>query len=196
MDKYIMSEGKIIPIHLRNVPPPCETFDHRSLLVFLAKWIKPQIYVEYGVRNSNVLSPMLDYCEKIYAVDLSPCNYSQNSKIKFYQMSTDDFCTQIIDKEKLLIDMVFIDADHSHEQSLKDFNNIFPFVIEDGLILLHDTYPYDIAFTDPSYCHDAYKTAWYIKQNYQDKCEIVTLPFNPGFSIVRKCKKQLAWKDK
>ena len=48
----------------------------------------------------------------------------------------------------------------------------------------------------PKFCDDAYKTALHIKQNYIDEWEIVTLPFNPGLSILKKINrnKQILWK--
>ena len=39
------------PIYLRNVPPPAETFDHKTLFDFLCSWIKPECYLELGVRD-------------------------------------------------------------------------------------------------------------------------------------------------
>ena len=50
-------------------------------------------------------------------------------------------------------------ADHSYEQSLKDFLNVKDRVIEDGFIFFHDTYPYDPSMMDVGQCNDVYKTA-------------------------------------
>mgnify|MGYP003341982137 CR=1 FL=1 len=51
---------------------------------------------------------------------------------------------------------------------------------------MHDTYPISEKFLDKGYCGDSYKTAWHIRQNYGQKCEIVTMPFHPGLSIIKK----------
>jgi len=59
-------------------------------------------------------------------------------------------------------------------------------VIEDGIIFLHDTYPYSPSMFRPDLCNDVYKTAHYIKVNFNDSFESVTLPFNPGLTIVKK----------
>jgi hypothetical protein len=88
-----------------------------------------------------------------------------------------------------MFDSVFIDADHSHEQSLRDFLNVKDRVIEDGFIFLHDTYPYDEIFFDPGACNDVYKTALYIKNHFIDEFEILTFPFNPGVTVVKKMKR-------
>ena len=42
----------------------------------------------------------------------------------------------------------------------------------------------------PDLCHDAYKTALFIKQKLAQEFEIVTLPFNPGLTIVKKMNKE------
>ena len=88
---------------------------------------------------------------------------------------------------------MFIDADHKFESSLSDFELILPYVNEDGLIFIHDTYPASVKWTNPGFCGDSYKTAEFIRKNYYDKCEILTLPLHPGISIIRKCTKQMSW---
>ena len=45
-----------IPIHQRNQPYTApyfraEVFDHVNFLKFFASWIKPNNYVEYGIRS-------------------------------------------------------------------------------------------------------------------------------------------------
>lgn len=66
---------------------------------------------------------------------------------------------------------------------------------DDGFIFFHDTYPYDPYLFDKSQCGDVYKTALYIKKNFNENFEIVTLPINPGVTIVKKIKnyKQLIY---
>ena len=185
-----------IPIHRRNLPPPAEKFDHPSFIEFIANWVKPQNYLELGVRNSPVLNKMIRIANTCIGVDLNPCHfasYDMPPNLEFHQMSSDDFFAKIMPANPRTLDMVFIDANHSHEASLRDFDNAFPHVIEDGFIFLHDTYPISEIYTSPDLCHDAYKTAWYIRKNYGDKCEIITLPFQPGLTIVKKSHRQLQW---
>ena len=68
-------------------------------------------------------------------------------------------------------------------------------MVIDGFIFLHDTYPYDKSLMDPMFCNDVHLTALYIKQNYNDEFEQVTLPFNPGFTILKRINhdKQIGW---
>lgn len=175
------------PIHLRNVPPPEETFDHVSLLTFFASYIKPENYLELGVRCGKNFLSVSPFCKKATGVDIMPAPFGLTWNMQFKQTSTDEFFENLDANE--MFDMVFIDADHSHEQSLKDFLNVKDRVIEDGFIFFHDTYPFDPKMFDPNLCNDCYKTALWIKQNLSDEFELVTLPFNPGVTIVKKMAK-------
>ena len=187
------------PIYLRNLPPPLETFDHPAFLSSLFRWIKPERYLELGIRGGRNFIPVSKFCKEAIGVDIAPkpSAFTQEMEIhrnmKYFQMTTDQYFEQLDKNEKF--DAVFIDADHSHEQSLKDFLNIKDQVIDDGFIFFHDTYPYCEEFFDPNACHDVYKTALFIKENYIDEFEILTLPFNPGITIVKKMSrnKQLLW---
>ncbi len=181
------------PIYLRNIPSPAETFDHIHFLEFMASWIKPEHYLELGVRTGESLLKVAHWSNKVTGVDLVSPQFKAPSNTTIHVTTTDDYFNNISDCQ---FDMVFIDADHSYEQSLKDFNNVKKYVIEEGFIFLHDTAPYCKEFTSPKFCDDAWKTALHIKQNYIDEWEIVTLPFNPGLSILKKINrnKQILWK--
>lgn len=183
-----------VPIHLRNVPPPAETFNHANFFEFFFSYLKPKVYLELGVREGNTFVRCAKYCEKAIGVDVIPPQFPYSPNMEYHQTTTDDYFKTI--DSSLVFDAVFIDADHSHEQSLKDFLNVKDKVVEDGFIFFHDTYPYDMSMCVPHLCNDVYKTAHYIKLNLIDEFEIVTLPFNPGLSIAKKISrsKQLSYR--
>jgi Methyltransferase domain len=182
------------PIHLRNVPPPSETFDHISFLEFMAKWLKPERYLELGVRDLRCFNRISKYAIESIGVDLRPIDVKPRRNIFFYLGTTDQYFDSIKHVD-LCFDFIFIDADHSFEQSLKDFQNAKDHLVEDGFIFLHDTYPYDPVMLEPQMCNDAYKTALYIKQHLVEEFEILTFPINPGLTVVKKMsrQKQLAY---
>lgn len=186
-------------IHLRNVPPPAETFDHPAFFDFIFSWLRPESYLELGVRDGRNILTVSRHCNNLIAVDVTPQYFTSPDDMRgsfnYFAMTTDEYFDQV--NRDIKFDAVFIDADHSHEQSLKDFLNVKDMVIEDGFIFFHDTYPYDPEYFDPGACNDVYKTALYIKQNFIDEFEILTLPFNPGVTIVKKMKrtKQLIFID-
>jgi predicted O-methyltransferase YrrM len=184
----------MIDLYLRNQPPPIETFDHTSFISFLADWIRPEKYLEIGVRGGRNFNLISSKSKNSIAVDLNPVSFDLPENCKFYLGKSDDFFDSLSPDERF--DLIFIDADHSHEQSLKDFINCERFLIEDGFIILHDTYPINEEYLDPSLCNDSYLTALYIKQHLSDNFESLTLPFHPGLTIAKKISKnkQLVWK--
>jgi len=167
---------------------------HSKIVKMIAEGLQSRRYLELGVKNGDTFNVVAPIVEQAYAVDISEKSYEKikhNENSFWFHMSTDEF----IKNNDRYFDLVFIDACHSHEQSLKDFLGISSFVNDNGLILLHDTYPRNTNMLQFDRCGEVYRTAWYIRQNMRENFEIVTLPFYHGISIVRKCNKQLDWKD-
>lgn len=102
-----------------------------------------------------------------------------------YITSTDELAVRWAE-QRLLIDLLYIDADHSHEQSLSDFENFAPWIVPNGLVLMHDTFPRREEDESPYASGTAWKTAQYIKQHYATQFEIMTLPYLCGLSLLRK----------
>lgn len=180
----------MIPIHLRNVPPPMETFDVQEFLSLMAKWIKPECYLELGVRYGDVFFSVAPHCKICCGVDIDMSNikYPKKENMILIQQNTDDFFKSL--EPDVIFDMIFIDADHNHTSVLKDFTNASKHIIDDGFIFLHDTYPYNEEMIKPHFSSDCYKTPLYIKQNLIDTFEIITLPFNPGLTIIKKMNRE------
>lgn len=183
------------PIHLRNLPEPLETYDHPYILEHFASWIKPERYLEIGVRDGRVLKLVSKYCKECYAVDLNFLNKDFLNNVKLFETSSDSFFENL--DKSLFFDMVFIDGDHSKEQVYKDFVNVESLVIEDGFVFFHDSYPYGEAMLAPGLSNDCWEAVKRIKKDFIKNWEIVTLPFNPGVTIMKKMplEKQLVWKD-
>jgi predicted O-methyltransferase YrrM len=172
------------PIHLRNIPPPMETFNHTALFSFLFSYIRPEKYLELGVRSGENFLELSKFCTNSIGVDIVSPQIHLPKNSSFYKMTTDEYFLTL-NKEDVF-DAIFIDADHSHEQSLKDLLNSRNRVVEDGFIFMHDTYPYAKHMTVPQYCNDVYKTALFAKNNFLDDFEVLTLPINPGVTILKK----------
>lgn len=164
-----------------------------GLVPCFASIMRPDVYLELGILRGGTIREVSKYAKKAIGVDIN--SPGETSGYTFYHMSTDDFFERLKNREITIppLDMVFIDACHSYEQSLRDFDNVFDYVCDNGLIFLHDTYPECAASTSPRLCGEVYKTAWDIRTRYVSKCEIVTIPHTPGMSIVRKSSKQLDW---
>lgn len=133
------------------------------------------------------------FCTKIHGIDINAISQSLVETIPYlipFHTTTDDYIKNVLGNLKLtsnaIIDMAFIDACHESNQVFKDFEGLFPYVMEDGFIFLHDTYPYDECMIDPNLCNDCYQVPYLIKNKYANQCEFVTLPFNPGMTIIKK----------
>lgn len=179
------------PIHLRN---GLKFHDHMSLVEHLACWLKPECYLEIGILNGESLTRIQKHAKECYGVDVKLAHRNYDNNVKLFEMTSDEFFAKL--NPTIKFDMVFIDGDHSKDQVYKDFINSKDRVIEDGLVVLHDTVPMDDKMTAPWFCHDAWEAAKRIKQEFINEWEVLSLPFNPGITVMRKISinKQLSWK--
>lgn len=183
------------PIHLRNIPSlgsPPELYNHPYLLEHFASWIKPDNYLEIGVRDGISLRPVSKWAKMCHAVDINFLVKDYADNVILYEMSSDEFFSKI---QNIKFDMVFIDGDHSKEQVYKDFINVKDKVIDDGFIFFHDTYPYNESLLSPILSNNCWEAILQIKNEFYSEFEIITLPFTPGVTIMKKMKihKQLIW---
>jgi len=101
-----------------------------------------------------------------------------------FHMSSDDFF-----KYHTLpsLAFAFIDGGHEYEQAKRDFWNTFPYVVDDGYILLHDTYPpLGEDWLQNNQCWDCYRLRQELEKDKRFDC--LSLPFKGqiGFTLIRK----------
>lgn len=195
-DKLVLhlfsKEHRVIPIHRRNLPGNPEVFDHVGFIANMAMWYKPEIFVEYGTSTGLTAKACAPYCGRLITVDVSHNQFvgPKPSNVQLCTCSTRNF-KEILPTLESTIDMAFIDADHCADSAFADFEDLFPYITKNGLIFLHDTYPCEGKWTEPRYCGDSWKVPDRIKKKYSDVCEIVTLPIQPGLTMVKKLGKKL-----
>lgn len=169
---------------------------HEDFIVYLASQYRPKVYVELGLYQCELLNKVVPYADTLIGVDISAEAgrlMTVSEKTTFVNSTTDQFA-EALKQNPISIDMLFIDADHSKESVLKDFWNFFPFVNDHGLILLHDTHPKNLQYTDKGYCGDAYLVIEELKK-HSDEFEMMTIPIHPGLTLIRKRKTQLLWES-
>lgn len=169
---------------------------HVKLLTLLAKILKPECYVELGIYHAEVVNKLIPHCEKIYAVDInneSSAFIKKSKKVHFHNVSSELFLDFVIIND-IAIDMLFIDADHSFEAVLKDFYGYWPYIKPNGLVLLHDSFPESELHINDGYSGTCYKAIQEIKRNRTNDIEIITIPYPPGLTIVRK-KGPFTWEN-
>lgn len=106
-------------------------------------------YLELGYENlENVGNnfKQVDGFKSQISVDMNNHNAT-------YTMTTDEFFK--INKHKF--DIIYIDAGHTYEQVLLDYNNSVKALNEGGVIFIHDLFPPNIEFTIPGYCGDGFR---------------------------------------
>lgn len=168
---------------------------HENLIVHLASILRPKVYVELGLYHCKLFNRVVPFTKTAIGVDseASAGTYMEKKSgaSEFFHGTTDAF-SQTLATRGLSIDLLFIDANHSKESVMADFRNYFTFVSDQGIILLHDTYPKSTEFTASGYCGDGYKAIIELAR-HTDTYEMVTIPRHPGIAICRKRTKQLPW---
>lgn len=185
---WLNNKELLFSINLNNIYSRLydKEFDHIWWINYFVNNLNKPNYIEYGIALGKCINKVCDNCDNVYAVDLYvPKNL--NSKIHFYNISTDDFSKENLPNIKF--NMAFVDADHKFESAFKDVNNLFYYMDIGGYVFMHDTYPCSEKYLDPKLCNDCYKSPLKIKESWEkDTYELLTLPFNPGLTIIRKLK--------
>ena len=171
-----------------------------NVLFSIAIASEPMTILELGTGpgiSSRAFIRALQYFNKIHSTQgfLHTCDVSAStieplakqfgSLVIPHVMLTDDLVKGWV-KHATPIDILYIDADHSHEQSLNDFENFASFVIPNGLIIMHDTHPLSVEHEQHKYSGTVYKTAQHIRNNYASEFELMTIPYLCGISLLRK----------
>lgn len=189
------------PIYLRNRPVKYRlTLNHIEFIEYLVRLIKPVNYIELGVQYGEATKRIIPHIKgDYYGVDIlrsENIDYFEKTykNFHFFQNTTDEFFAELKKTNTNLgLEMAFIDACHSHEATYRDFLNVKDHMKQDGIILMHDMYPKDAESTGPDLSGDCYKTAEKIRKEHNNEFELVTIPVEPGLSILRKVRQQLAW---
>ena len=149
--------------------------------------------LELGVGTSSLYLSALarKYYRVIYHFDADSAKFVHgvatgkhfNHDANIFLGLTDD----LFAKNKLTpLALVLVDACHEYEQAKRDFWNSEQYVVEDGFLLLHDTYPPSEEATKNNMCWDCYK----LRQDLEKDRRFDVLSFpNPGqlgFTLVRK----------
>lgn len=169
---------------------------HYDVIPPLIRALRPDVYVELGVRTADLFNMVSPFVGTAIGVDIDPVSkgavrYDDN--VEFHLCSTDEFLAEV-QRRGLLIDVLFIDADHSEEAAYADFRNYFPYIRPHGLILMHDAHPGDDSLCAPEWCGGVCRAIERLGRDNREY-EMVTIPFSPGLVICRKRSMQLSWEE-
>lgn len=104
----------------------------------------------------------------------------------FYMGDSDSFFELLHGKSLALS---FIDGDHVYAQAKKDFDNAMLLTVDNGYVVLHDTYPPSEEYLCPnSKCGDVYRLRQDIENDKRYDCLTLThgVAMDVGLTLVRK----------
>ena len=191
--RHVIDLGSLYRLHANN------EVAYYNLLFSVAMAAAPTVIVELGTGpglSSLAFLRVLQYynavCHRsgrLHTCDLEADTLAPLKRfgglVEPHRMPTDQLAAEWA-QHATPIDFLYIDADHSAAQSLKDFENFTPYLRPNGLVLMHDTFPLSEEHEQLQFSGTVFRTARYIKEHRQADFEIATIPYLSGVSIVRK----------
>ena len=157
------------------------TEHHSDLIVQLVKSINCKTYLELGIYDGSTLTRVSQFVPRVIGVDITDLRINKNVG-EFHLSTTHDFLQNFNE----MVDIIFIDADHSFKSVKEDFKNSLKLLNEFGVIILHDTDPISEKYLDKGYCGDSYQMIDWVKKEYPEM-DIVTLPVSEaGLTIIKR----------
>lgn len=142
--------------------------------------------IEYG-KLVNPLS-VDDYLARdtIFIDDQPPISHYANTERSIAFRGASDDLFKKFDIPELAIS--FIDGDHNYEQVKKDFENVAQHTVDNGFIVLHDTYPPSEDYVHENACGTVYKLRQDIEKDARYDCLTLVrgTAMSVGMTIVRK----------
>jgi predicted O-methyltransferase YrrM len=157
------------------------TQHHSDLIVQLVKSVNCQTYLELGIYDGSTLSRVGQFVPRVIGVDIKDLRINKNVG-EFHLSTTQDFLQNFNE----MVDVIFIDADHSFESVKQDFETSLKNLNELGVIILHDTDPISEKYLDKGYCGDSYLMIDWLKTEHPEM-DVVTLPISEaGLTIIKR----------
>ena len=154
---------------------------HTDMIVQIVKSINCKNYLELGVYDGATLEKVSTVVPSVIGVDI--IDFRKNKNIgEFHQTTTQNFLNNFNE----IVDVIFIDADHSFEAVKLDFKASLKNLNEFGIIILHDTDPISEKYIAREHCEDSYKIIDWLKTEYPDM-DVFTFPISEaGLTIVKR----------
>jgi predicted O-methyltransferase YrrM len=156
---------------------------HTDMIVQIVKSVNCKNYLELGVYDGATLEKVSKVVPRVIGVDI--VDFRKDKTIgEFHQTSTQNFLNNFNE----IVDVIFIDADHSFEAVKLDFKASLKNLNEFGIIILHDTDPISEKYISREHCEDSYKIIDWIKAEYPDM-DVFTFPISEaGLTVVKRSK--------
>jgi hypothetical protein len=157
------------------------TQHHSDLIVELVKSVNCQTYLELGIYDGSTISRVNQFVSRVIGVDIKDLRINK-SVGEFHLSTTQNFLQNFNE----MVDVIFIDADHSFESVKQDFESSLKLLNELGIIILHDTDPISEKYLDKGYCGDSYLMIDWLKTEHPEM-DVITLPISEaGLTIIKR----------
>ena len=170
---------------------------HERLIELVVANMRPSLSLEIGIAEGRVSRILAKHSVAAIGIDLDPIAIDRVKGLSNFSAYLGD-SHLILNHLRLdfadQVSLAFIDGNHIAEHAFEDFKLVLPLMKNEGLILMHDTWPRDVTFTSEAneWCGSAWRLPRLIKRHFPG-FEIVTLPFHPGLTLVSKGIHRLDW---
>ncbi|PHN02211.1 class I SAM-dependent methyltransferase [Flavilitoribacter nigricans] len=142
-----------------------------DVLIFLINKYQLRSYLEIGVRESTTFS-------RINLEDKIGINPGGSTLSKVLSITSDQFFLQNDRK----FDLIFVDGDHRSAQALRDLKNSLISINDNGFVVVHDTMPHNLEYTQPNWCGTVFRAVQEINQD--PSISLHTVNTDHGVSIL------------
>jgi predicted O-methyltransferase YrrM len=154
---------------------------HTDMIVQIVKSINCKNYLELGVYDGSTFEKVSTVVPRVIGVDI--IDFRKNKNIgEFHQTTTQNFLNNFNE----IVDVIFIDADHSFEAVKLDFKASLKNLNEFGIIILHDTDPISEKYIARENCEDSYKIIDWLKTEYPEMDDFTFPISEAGLTIVKR----------
>jgi hypothetical protein len=155
---------------------------HVGFIEYLAKTMDIATYVEIGIYEGETFNRVR--AAKKIAVDISQSSldFLENVEgvVKIHGDSSN--LQGHLSKNNIVVDLLFIDADHREASVIEDFRNVEGFMSPSGVVLFHDTFPGTFEMSSPAFCGDGFLAIPKLRAQYPN-WNFITIPVHPGLTI-------------
>lgn len=180
---------------LTQIDPRARSW-HPKIIQQIAKAHSVSSYLEVGIYRGETLRRLASLCDKVVGVDIDASaidSIRPKKNIELFLGTVQDYKSRRhVDSPKF--DLAFIDANHDKNFVVDDFEATQSLMEERGLIVLHDTWPRSVEYSDPKFCGDAYKAVDILRKKYSD-WNFVTIQKHPGLTLAQRVSLVPIWAE-
>jgi Methyltransferase domain len=184
-------DDDLLRVHLEQAAVRLPGPDYYTVLRWIHEILRPETYIEIGVRRGDSLRAALQQCLCV-AVDPVPLDAAVSPKVHVFEMTSDSFFESHNVAEVLGVpcfSLAFIDGLHLFEQALRDFIYLERFASRKSIIMLHDCMPLDRITSDRTrsthfYSGDVWKLAMCLKTHRRELGVVMVRTAPSGLCLV------------